>query len=303
MTRSGVLLTAFGGPDSLAACGPFMRNLMGREPSEEQLTRVRSRYQAIGGCSPLPAVVARIAEALGAEMGPDVPVAAGMRYSEPSIATALETLAGRGVARAVMLSLSPFESKVASGAYRSAAATASASLGIELVEAPHLGGTEGFWSAHAGACSDALSGLGWAGYENPAVLMSAHSLPLEDLTADDPYVSGLAECAQQVAHRAGLSEAGTPWGLWYQSKGNRPGEWMGPLLEEGLESARRGGHDAVAVCPIGFLTDHMETVYDLDIEFALEVSAAGLGFARAAVPNDSPAMVRVMREAVETSLS
>lgn len=303
MTRAGVLLTAFGGPDSLDACEPFMRNLMGREPSKDLVARVRGRYEAIGGCSPLPKVASGIADALGEALGDDVPVVAGMRYWDPLIAQALADLAARGVERVIMLSLSPFESKVSSGAYRAAAKEALAGLpGMELVETAHLGGVEGYWDAHAAACGEALSGLGWAGYESPLVLMTAHSLPAEDLDEDDTYVTGLERCASEVAARAELDGKGVAWAFRYQSKGDRPGEWLGPMVEQAVQSAPAQGHDAVAVCPIGFLTDHMETLYDLDIELAGRARAVGLGFARAAVPNAEPAMIAAMSALVEPLL-
>lgn len=320
MSRSGVLITAFGGPDSIDACGPFMCNLMGKEPSPELVERVERRYLTIGGESPLTAIAEDIAKALRGVLGGDVPVEVGMRYWHPYIPDAMNRLVEQGAERIVTVSLSPYESKVATGAYREAVEQAAAALGgIEVVEAPHLGGHPVFRSLLASGCREALSELSGFGSRSPIVLFTAHSLPLSDLEADDPYVSGLEQTASNVAQMAGLGPAertelggipvlgssapgSMPWAFGYQSKGNRPGEWLGPMVEDLLVAAIAGDHDGVAVCPIGFLTDHLETKYDLDVEVADAALSAGIEFARADVPNDSAEMIKAFEDAVRPLL-
>lgn len=320
MSLTGVLLTGFGGPDSIDACGPFMCNLMGREPSEELLDRVRMRYLAIGGSSPLPVIAESIAEKLFEKLGGNTPVRVGMRYWRPYIADALQALADEGATRVVVASLSPFESKVASGACREAVQEAAASIGgLEIVEAPHVGDSEAFWAVLVRECRNAMDDAKEEGAEKPIVLFTAHSLPFEDLVVDDPYVSGVQRAASQVAVRSGLgaglflpadgspvglevlgsTEQPVPWVLCYQSKGSRPGEWLGPMVEDVVdEIIARGEHDSVVVCPVGFLTDHLETLYDLDVEVADRVLLADLGFARAAMPNDTEATIVAIQEIV-----
>lgn len=317
MSRSGLLIMGFGGPGSVEDCGPFMRDLMGQEPPEELVERVERRYLAIGGRSPLLEIAQGIAVSLGDGLG--VPVAVGMRYWHPYIGEALASLAAGGVDRVVALSLSPFESKVATGAYRRAVEEALAEVeSVEVVEAPHVGETPGFRSFLSAACDQALDDVAERGARRPFVIFTAHSLPLEDLVDDDPYVGALRRCAAETALGSGMAagrdlsagessigiggfgsaEGERPWMLCYQSRGNRAGEWLEPTAEDVADAAVAGGFDAVVACPIGFLTDHMETLYDLDVELADRVLSSGAEFARADAPNGSDVMIATLREVV-----
>lgn len=314
---TGVLLMAFGGPDSLEAVGPFCENLMGRMPSAEVLEQIKARYARIGGGSPLPAIAGRVASRLQAEIG--VPVAVGMRYWQPSIAEGLQQLADAGVTRVVALSLSPFESPASSGAYRAAIAEAAPALpALTVVEAPSFRCAPTFVSSLADAARDAVVALPAA--SRRAVVFTAHSLPLEDGGAER-YVAELRETTAAVAEAAGLpasAEGGqtwlpgveafgsdtaeVPWLFAYQSKGRRGGEWLVPDVADVLKSLAEAGYEAVAVSPVGFATDHMETLYDLDIDAAGLAADLGLAFARAAVPNDSDRMAEALASVVEPLL-
>lgn len=308
MSRTGVLLLGFGGPDSIEAVGPFMCNLMGREPSEELVERVRRRYLTIGGSSPLAGIAQEIAVGLESrlgEAGHDVPVRVGMRYWDPYIADALAELKGLDCDRVITLSLSPFESKVASGAYREAIDEAVASLGgIDIVEAPLISEMPEFVTFLGRAAATAISEI--EPNEGAVVLFTAHSLPESDLVADDPYVAGLERVAQEVAATLGMADgargaggivlpgiqafgaASAPraWFLVFQSKGDRPGAWLGPDLDDAITAASGAEVKALAVCPIGFMTDHMETLYDLDVVAAGRALDVDLEWARGPVPND-----------------
>jgi ferrochelatase len=305
--KTGVLLTGFGGPDSIEAVGPFMCNLMGREPSDELVERVCGRYLAIGGSSPLNEIAAAIAVELESqlnEVGAPMPVVVGMRYWDPYIADALAALKSMGCERVITVSLSPFESKVAHGAYREAISEAAEQLGgVEIVEAPLVSTLDEFAAFFASSLAATLTEL--TPNEGAFVAFTAHSLPESDLVDDDPYVSGLQSTANSVAERLGLdpgapgaggeiaegfSAFGTmapprPWALVYQSKGNRPGAWLGPDLDELIDALAEKGVPALVVCPIGFMTDHMETMYDLDIVSADRALLKEVEFARAPVPN------------------
>jgi ferrochelatase len=158
--------------------------------------------------------------------------------------------------------------------------------------------------------------------ERALVVMTAHSLPEADLVADDPYPGGLREVADAVAAIAGLAEgaefadderlpgvaafgsldAPVPWLLAYQSRGVRPGTWLGPDLVRVMEVAAEVGYDGVVVVPIGFAIDHMETLWDLDIDAAGRASDLGLSFVRTAVPNDDDSFVEALVGAVEPLL-
>jgi len=310
VSRTGVLLLGFGGPESIEAVRPFMCNLMDREPSDELVETVCQRYLAIGGGSPLPNIAASIAEGLEERLGQagsPAPVRVGMSYWHPFIADSVAELMALGCDRIVTLSLSPFESKAASGAYRQAIEEVVAEHGhLEIVEAPLLSKCEEFVDFFAGSTAVAIEDL--EPNKGAVVVFTAHSLPEADLVENDPYVAGLEEVAQEVAKKLGMA-LGYPgagaqtlegfralgstadpraWFLAYQSKGARPGGWLGPQLEDLIPAVAASAYTAIVVSPIGFATDHMETLYDLDIVAAGEALDADLEFMRAKVPNDDP---------------
>ncbi len=320
MASTGVLLTGFGGPDSLEAVSPFMCNLMGREPSEELVQRVCNRYLAIGGASPLNEIARAIAMKLKsalADSGHEIPVAVGMRYWKPYIADALRDLKDKGCTRVVTVSLSPFESKVAHGAYREAIDAAVAELGgVEIVEAGLVSELDEF--AHFYAMSAAATLNEVENNEGLVLAFTAHSLPESDLAEDDPYVAGLRRVADEVTMQLGLdpgseaagpplfedfsafgsTEPPRPWFLVFQSEGNKPGAWLGPDIDDLIAAVKRAGAHGLVVVPLGFLTDHMETLYDLDIVAAGNALDVGLEFMRAPAPNDDDAVVEAMARSV-----
>ncbi len=321
--RTGVLLTAFGGPDSLESVGPFMARFMGREPAPAVVDAAQEKYRAIGGASPLPATAAEIADALERHLvsrGHDAVVRAGMRYWEPSIERALDELAARGARRVVMVSLSAFESQVTCEAYRAAAHEAASDLALtDMCEAASLSTAPDYRDFFGHACAHALERTPAV---RPLVVMTAHSLPESDLVEDDPYPGGLRQVADAVAAIAGLAEGGdfaddgrlpgvdgfgsldapVPWLLAYQSRGVRPGSWLGPDLGDVMERAAASGHDGVIVVPIGFAIDHMETLWDLDIDAADRADTLGLHFSRTPVPNADDSFIDALAWAVEPLL-
>jgi ferrochelatase len=317
MPRTGVLITGFGGPDCLEAVGPFMCNLMGREPTGEMVARICARYEAIGGSSPLVRIARDLAEAVVEALtsrGHALPVEVGMRYWDPFVADAVERLVTEGVTRIVLVTLSPFETQVTHGEYRAALDRAlQEHPEVATAEAPLLSQLPAFAALHAEAASSALRELGVA---DAAVVFSAHSLPLFDVAADDRYVRGLEAAADAVAASLGLPEGiadaeafpgvvaygsaagGRPWLLAFQSKGVRGGEWLGPDTDDAIGACAASGCGGVVVVPLGFATDHMETLYDLDVVAAARAADAGIAYARSAVPNADPRLASAIAEAV-----
>ena len=320
--RTGVLLMGFGGPDSIEAVRPFMCELTGREPSDEVVDEVCMRYLAIGGQSPLVEIANEMADALAksleAKLALPVPVLVGMRYSPPSISEAVAAFVTAGVDRIVAVSLSPFESKITHEAYREAIAEA---LGgrdeIEVVELPPIGTMSEFAELVAASALSALQLL-----ESPAgalVVFTAHSLPLADLSADDPYVNGLRLVLDRAAeylkwdqgredegepllegiHTYGaLGGQNQPWVLGYQSKGKRPGEWLGPSLDEVIDAAHAANVRSIVAVPAGFVTDHLETLFDLDIEAAGRALDNDMEFKRGPVPNNHEHLIEALATAI-----
>jgi ferrochelatase len=330
MPAVGVVLAGFGGPECLEAVEPFMCSLMGRKPSPEAVAAAQERYAAIGGSSPLPATAERIAaaverrlnglpggdaqEALGRAGDVEIPVVVGMRHSDPGVSAAVARLAAAGVGTIVWVSLSPFDAAVTTGAYRDAVETAASSAGsLRVVQAApyHLScDLEGF---HASNVVSALRGAD--DRARTLVAFTAHSLPEADVEADPAYVDQLQATTLEVAQMSGLGEAadepvlpgldafggagaGGAWLLAFQSKGARPGAWLGPDLDDVVDAAARAGFVTLVVCPLGFATDHMETLYDLDVVAAARACAAGLEFVRLPAPNDDPRLIASLADAV-----
>lgn len=321
MATTGVLVTGFGGPDSIEAVEPFMCNLMDREPGEELVAKVCARYLAIGGSSPLNEIassIARVLEAALDERGRPMPVAVGMRYWKPFIPDAVSGLKELGCDRIVVVSLSPFESRVAHGACMSAVRAAADEIGgLEIVEAPLVSELPEYADYFAASAAAAIEDV--EPNEGAIVIFTAHSLPESDLGDGDAYVSGLRRVADEVATRLGLEAghegAGAPslpgistygsaapprqWFLAYQSKGARPGAWLGPDVDDLVEAAAQNpAISAIVIVPIGFLTDHMETLYDLDIVTADKAMLADMGYLRAPGPNDDEVVVGAIADAV-----
>lgn len=315
MGRVGVLVAGYGGPDSLDAVAPFMCNLMGREPSDELVERVCRKYLTIGGSSPLPEIAASFAVKLAAAAqhgDTDYPVEVGMRYWHPFIEDGLARLKEQGCDRVVVVSLSAFEAKISTESYRSAIAEAAEPLGLEIIEAPLISELPEFAEFLAGSTASALMDL--EPNEGAILAFTAHSLPHADLVDDDPYISGLERVAQSVAEKLGLEPGGhgagenmfesfrafgnsnppRAWYVVYQSKGERPGQWLGPDLDELIDACAEASVPALVVCPIGFVTDHMETLYDLDVVAADRAVGADLEFMRAPVPNDADDIIEAL---------
>ncbi len=297
--KTGVLLLAFGGPETLDDVEPFMQRLTGKKPSPEVLERVKDRYRQIGGGSPLPEMTRRQAEALENDLGSDdFEAFVGMRYSAPLIADTVEAMAVHGIEKAVALSLSPHSSRVSSGAYieevRRATAKIDCAPEFDFVTDWHV--EPGYLDAIADNTKAALARLDPGSTDNLEVVFSAHSLPKSYIDDGDPYVDQLNETVAGVVSRLG----DVSWTVAYQSKGQAPGEWLGPEVDGVLEDLARKGTSKILVVPICFVSDHVETLYDIDIAIRNKAASLGLTFERAASLNTSPkfidALTRVVRE-------
>ena len=290
ISEVGVLLVGYGGPRNLEALEGFLTAVMAQRPSEALLEGVRKRYLALGGSSPLLPLAEEFADALSTavrERGWDIPVRIGYSYSDPSIADSIRELYTSGVRRLITVSLSPFEAQITTVTYRKMVASASSDLPDMLVqEVPLMGGIEGFFEAHAARLSLALEEVEDDRDRKTLILFSAHSLPMREAadSSSSAYLDGLKLACDGVAsrmalpiggplnfaghHSHGSFEGSYPWILGFQSKGQRPGEWLGPSAQDVSDAALTEGYDTIVVCPVGFALDNMETLYDLDVELA-----------------------------------
>ncbi len=303
--NTGVLLLAFGGPDSPEAIEPFMKNLMGgRPPSPALVEKVKARYDLIGGSSPLPEITAaqarKLEEYLQAEGG-SYRVAVGMRYWHPFIREGAEGLLAAGVTRIVAVSLAPFYSKVSTGAYREELDNVISLLGKrapQVVTAGPFFDNPFYLDAIAEKVAAALAGIPEGKRDTTRVIFSAHSLPAGYVRDGDPYVEQFEYTVKRIAEKLRLEN----WHMAYQSKGGGQGEWLGPMVEEVMEKVRDEGCTDVLVVPAGFVSDHIETLYDIDIAQKNHADSLGLNFHRAASLNTSALFIRALAETVKSQI-
>ena len=308
---------AHGTPARPEEIEPFYTRIRrGRPPEPAQLAELEGRYAAIGGVSPLADRTRAQVEALGAALDAARPgryvVAFGAKHTEPFIEDAVSSLATAGVDRVVGLVLTPHGSSMGSEEYleRAGAALAQASPSLRLVSVPPWYAEPGFVRVLAARVVDAVrsaggsrdgdrDGDGDGRGGSVHVIFTAHSLPARVRDAGDTYPEQLAESARLVAEAAGLD--GASWSVAWQSAGRTPEPWLGPDVRDEVQRlAVDGVIEAVVVCPIGFVADHLEVLYDLDIEVAGVAAACGLRYGRTASLNDDPAFIEVLAGAVVT---
>jgi protoporphyrin/coproporphyrin ferrochelatase len=290
--RVGVVVMAYGTPatpDDIPAYYTHIRR--GRPPTDEQLADLTARYEAIGGISPLAERTGAQLTAIAAELDSAEPgrfaVRLGQKHAGPFIEDAVEELAADGVGRIVGLVLAPHYSAFSVGQYLERATTAAEQHGLRCdgVESWHL--EPAFVEHQARSAGARLAQMP----ASTKVVFTAHSLP-ERVLVDDPYPDQLRESAEEIARLAEL-ERWSGWGLAWQSAGRTPEPWRGPdILEVIRDLATAGRSEGVLVVPQGFTSDHLEVLYDLDIEAAGIASEVGLAFARTDVVNDDPAVMR-----------
>jgi ferrochelatase len=298
----GVLVMAHGTPESPADIAPFYTRIRrGRPPSPEQLSELERRYAAIGGTSPLNEVtaaqVAGLTAALTRRAGDRFTVAFGAKHTAPFIEdAALELRAGRR--DVIGLVLTPHGSTMGSQEYIERAETA---LGPQcrLHAVPPWYDEPGFVTLMATRVNESLAALAPPSERTRyPVIFTAHSLPERVRALGDTYPAQLEASARLVAQAAGLSR----WLVAWQSAGRTPEAWLGPDVREVVGQLGRTDHtDGVVVCPIGFVADHLEILYDIDIELAAVAQEAGLRFARTASLNDDGAFMGVLADVVCTT--
>jgi ferrochelatase len=291
---SGVLLMAHGTPANAEEILPFYTRIRrGRPPEPEQLAELEGRYRAIGGVSPLAERTEAQVDAVRVELEARSPgryvVAFGAKHTEPLIEDAASALASAGLDKVVGLVLTPHASSMGSQEYLDRAVAALPGTPFVAVGAWYA--EPAFVALMAARVTAALATVPG----RRRVLFTAHSLPERIRESGDTYPEQLAESARLVAEAAGLED----WLVVWQSAGRTPDPWLGPdVRDEVRRLAEDGSTDAVVVCPIGFVADHLEVLYDLDIELAAVAAECGIGYTRTASLNDDPAFVSVLADVI-----
>jgi ferrochelatase len=312
----GVLVMAYGsasGPEDVERYYTDIRG--GRPPSPEHLAELRERYAAIGNRFPLLEVTRAQAEGLGRaleEGGGRFRTYLGMKHSPPWIHEAVRAMRGDGIRRAVGIVMAPHWSAMSVETYVERVERSLAEGGgptFTFVRSWH--DHPGFVSFVASRVAEALARLGDGG-RGAAVVFTAHSLPVRELPDGSLRCKGCGACpggctyaaqlrrtAELVAAEAGLEGFEVAW----QSAGRTADPWWGPPLEDVIRRLAGEGRPAVVVCPVGFVSDHLEVLYDLDLEARGLAEGLGLRFARTAMPNADPAFLRALADVVRRHLA
>jgi protoporphyrin/coproporphyrin ferrochelatase len=294
---TAVLAMAYGtpaGPDQLESYYTHIRR--GRRPPPDLLAELRGRYEAIGGRSPLLEITYAQAAVLRETLGGDVPVAVGMKHSPPFLEDAARRLAASGAEHVVGLVLAPHYSRMSVQEYGDRVRSALGS-GTRFTLVRSWATAPGYVRYLASAVDDALARLGPAA-ARAEVVFTAHSLPERILAAGDRYPDELRATAEAVARALRLER----WRIAWQSAGRTAEPWIGPDVLEVLPQLAEEGATGVVVCPAGFVADHLEVLYDLDVEAAAGAWALGLPFARTTSPNADPAFVATLARVVEAHM-
>ena len=290
---TGVLLMAYGTPATPADVEAYYAHVRrGRPPTPEQLADLQRRYEAIGGTSPLmerTTAQARGVQGILDSKGGRFTVELGMKHAPPFIEDAVERLLDLGCTTIVGAVLAPHYSKLSIGEYEDRGrAAAGDGVDVRMVHSWHLS------APYLDALTERVQKAVAALPQPTEVVFTAHSLPARILDDGDPYPAQLRETAEAVAASAGVDS----WRVGWQSAGRTPEPWIGPDVLEVLDELAAGGTKGVLVCPAGFTSDHLEILYDLDVEARARADTLGLAFARTESLNDDPRLCQAVAGAV-----
>jgi ferrochelatase len=285
--KPAVVLMAYGSPTELADMRAYLEDIRGGRPvSDEAVEELTERYRRIGGRSPLDEVTEAQRSALEEEL--EVPVYVGMKHWRPRIVEAAERALSEGADPVVGIVLAPHYSKLSIDGYRERLEKAvEGRADLRFVES---------WHAHkpyVAVLADRVRG------SDAHVVFTAHSLPARILDEGDPYRDQLFETSQLIAERAGLGS----WSFAFQSESATGEPWLGPDILDELDSLHNRGVEHVLVCPIGFVSDHLEILWDIDVEARERASELGLELDRIESLNDDPAFIRGLAELVRETVS
>jgi len=297
--KTAVLLLAHGSPDSVEEVPEFLLRVTGGRPLPAPVVdEVKHRYGLIGR-SPLTELTLKQGELLARELG--MPVYVGMRNWKPFIADAVSAITSDGIKHVIAICMAPQNSRTSVGLYRSAlVGTRAIFLTIDFVES---------WHDHPLLIKAFVEKLraGWdrarreAGTQKVPIIFTAHSVPERTIVEGDPYEAQAKETASLVAREAGPSP--DDWAFAFQSQGMSGGAWLGPRVEDTILRLKEKGHHGVFLQPIGFLCDHVEVLYDIDIGFKQFAQKEDMRLWRAESLNDSPLLAAALADITRSRLS
>ncbi|MGH9454565.1 MAG: ferrochelatase [Terriglobia bacterium] len=312
-SRTGVILLAHGAPDSLEDIPEFLLNVRGGRPVPPNAVReIMGRYERIGGGSPLLRLTnlqaCGLSTALNSRDGPPpqskaglIPVFVGMRNWKPFIPDSVRHLAALGVQRIIAICLAPQNSRTSIGLYRKVLAEAldktDPNIQVDFIESWH--DQPDLIAAFQKKVSQALSRIEIEDSSAVPVILTAHSVPAPTIQAGDLYERQVRETARRVAEGLGLKD----WRVAFQSQGMTEDPWIGPTVQSEIDQIAEAGHKHALICPVGFVADHVEVLYDIDVVFKAYGASRGITVHRTESLNDSPLFVKALETLVRSRLS
>ena len=294
---------AYGSPRSLDEVGDYLAQVRGgRGSSPDEIEHLKQRYQRVGGQTPLLQITKSQADALEKKLiadGCPARVFFGMKHWHPFIEDVVEKISLDNPPILVGLALAPHYSKLSIGGYedcvRRGLARRSSNIPFVMVKSWH---TEPLLiQALSTKVSDALGEMRESGAT--MVVFTAHSLPIRTISDDDPYRTQLLETSRIIAEEADV----TDWDFAFQSASGPTGTWLGPSLREKISELSKGGIKQTLVCPVGFVSDHLEILYDLDVEAREYANSLGVRFARTSSLNDDLVFIEALASVVKPILA
>lgn len=295
--RYAVLLVAYGAPQSLDEVAPYLQDVRGGRPTPPAVVEeVRRRYTRIGGRSPLLDRTLEQAAGLQGFLGNGTPVYAGMRHWHPYIRDVLAAIGEDGFKRVVAIPLAPHYSRMSIGAYERALEEGRGPLEVAMVREWY--DHPRFLDAVTERVRAALDRLDPSIRAEVPLLFTAHSLPQRILAEGDPYSAQLEASVAGVLTRLGRRDRGR---FAFQSAGRTPEPWLGPDAAVVLEELAGLGERQVVLCPIGFTSDHLEVLYDVDVEYQELARRLGIRLERTESLNASPLLIEALADLVRTT--
>ncbi|MDX1613229.1 MAG: ferrochelatase [Candidatus Promineifilaceae bacterium] len=305
-SKTAVILLAYGGPESLEDIPDYLLDIRGgRETPQKLIDEISERYELIGSRSPLLDITRRAAAKL--ERRVELPVYVGMRHWSPYIADVVAEMAADGVERLIAICMAPHYSMLSIGKYRekldeaiqAAAADTGRQLEVIFIESWHTQPT--YLQALADNVRQTLLRWPEEHRDQVKIIFTAHSLPTYILERGDPYDAQLRETAQLLAER--LELPAERWQFTYQSAAQTGVPWLGPQIEDLVADMAAEGERDLLIAPIGFIADHVEVLYDIDIGVAEIASEHEARIERPPMLNDSDQLVQALGELVQASLA
>lgn len=303
--ETGVLLMAYGAAGSLDEVEPYLNDIRGGRPVSPSLVEdIKRRYSLMGGKSPLLDTTRQLASALETSLNRDLPpvtVYVGMRHWHPFIKDTVSQMAADGIQKIIAICLTPYHSKLSVGAYidklNEGIAASGKSFSVQTIES---------WNDHPALIEALAEKVGEALERFPAeirpkvpLVFTAHSLPERILAEQDPYPQELRETIELIMKKIGPYS----WRLAYQSPGRTPEPWLGPDAGAVIDELAMLGHQHLVMAPIGFISDHMETLYDVDVMYKEQCRAKGIKMERVESLNTSPGLVKTLAAMVREQTS